>query len=120
MESTSKNINRVRALTMIAQRRYEQIEKWGEQYHTWSEWATILGEEYGELCEAINETVLNNATKPELGGLENMVDEVVDVAAVALQILEILLDECDVRMPDRLENAVLKGFIGRKKKNGNK
>lgn len=120
MESTRKNINRVRALTMIAQRRYEQLEKWGEQEHTWSEWATILGEEYGELCEAINETVLNNATKPELGGSENMVNEVVDVAAVALQMLEYLLDECDVRMPDKLENAVLKGFIGKGKKNGNK
>ena len=109
MEITRKNINRARALTLIAQRRYEQLEKWGEQEHTWSEWATILGEEYGELCEAINETVLNNATKPELGGLENMVNEVVDVAAVALQMLEYLLDECNVRMLD-----------GEEKKNGNK
>ena len=109
MESTRKNTNRVRALMLIAQRRYEQLEKWGEQEHTWSEWATILGEEYGELCEAINETVLNNATKPELGGLENMVNEVVDVAAVALQMLEYLLDDCNVRMPD-----------GKEKKNGNK
>ena len=109
MESTRNNINRARALTLIAQRRYEQFEKWGEQEHTWSEWATILGEEYGELCEAINETVLNNATKPELGGLENMVNEVVDVAAVALQMLEYLLDACNVRMSD-----------GKEKKNGNK
>ena len=109
MESTRKNTNRVRALMLIAQRRYEQFEKWGEQEHTWSEWATILGEEYGELCEAINETVLNNATKPELGGLDNMVNEVVDVAAVALQILEYLLDDCNVCMPD-----------GKGKKNGNK
>ena len=109
MESARKNTNRVRALMLIAQRRYEQFEKWGEQEHTWSEWATILGEEYGELCEAINETVLNNATKPELGGLENMVNEVVDVAAVALQMLEYLLDDCNVRMSD-----------GEEKKNGNK
>ena len=109
MESTRKNINRVRALMLIAQRRYEQLGKWGEQEHTWSEWATILGEEYGELCEAINETVLNNATKPELGGLANMVNEVVDVAAVALQMLEYLLDDCNVRMTD-----------GKEKKNGNK
>ena len=109
MESTRKNINRVRALMLIAQRRYEQLEKWGEQEHTWSEWATILGEEYGELCEAINETVLNNATKPELGGLANMANEVIDVAAVALQMLEYLLDDCNVHMPD-----------GKEKKNGNK
>lgn len=109
MESTRKNIIRVRALMLIAQRRYEQLEKWGEQEHTWSEWATILGEEYGELCEAINETVLNNATKPELGGLENMANEAVDVAAVALQMLEYLLDDCNVRMLD-----------GEEKKNGNK
>ena len=109
MESTRKNTNRVRALMLIAQRRYEQLEKWGEQEHTWSEWATILGEEYGELCEAINETVLNNATKPELGGLENMANEAVDVAAVALQMLEYLLDDCNVRM-----------LGGEEKKNGNK
>ena len=41
--------------------------------------------------------------------LENMVNEVVDVAAVALQMLEYLLDDCNVRMPD-----------GKEKKNGNK
>ena len=68
MESTRKNINRARALTLIVQRRYEQLEKWGEQEHTWS-----------------------------------------DVAAVALQMLEYLLDDCNVRMPD-----------GKEKKNGNK
>ena len=38
-----------------------------------------------------------------------MVNEVVDVAAVALQMLEYLLDDCNVRMPD-----------GKEKKNGNK
>ena len=71
-----------------------QTEKWGEQMHSWAEWATILGEEYGEFCEAVNETVLNNANKPELGGYKNMLKEATHTAAVAVQILEKLIEQC--------------------------
>jgi hypothetical protein len=52
----------------------------------------ILGEEYGELCEAVNETCYRNAKRPERGGRENIIKEAVHVAAVAVAIVEAAMD----------------------------
>ena len=82
------------AIQLVLLERVAQTKKWGEQNHSWAEWVTILGEEYGEFCEAVNETVLNNANKPELGGYKNMVKEATHTAAVAVQILEKLIEQC--------------------------
>ena len=46
------------ALVLVNIERENQNDKWGDQNHTLPEWCTILGEEFGELCEAVNETVL--------------------------------------------------------------
>lgn len=81
------------ALNIVKAERANQDAKWGEQRHSWSEWATILGEEYGEFCEAVNETVLNNKTKLEIGGVDNMLKEAIHTAAVAVEIIEKLLEE---------------------------
>ena len=52
-----------------------QDRKWGDQRrHPGEYWATILGEEYGELCKAVLEE-------------GNVVEEAIHVAAVALQIV---------------------------------
>ena len=87
-------ITQFEAIRLVLLERVAQAEKWGEQTHSWAEWATILGEEYGEFCEAINETVLNNANKPELGGYKNMIKEAAHTAAVGVQILEKLIEQC--------------------------
>ena len=79
------------ALSIVKAERANQDAKWGEQCHSWSEWATILGEEYGEFCEAVNETVLNNKTKLEIGGMDNMLKEAIHTAAVAVEIIEHIL-----------------------------
>lgn len=76
------------AINDILKERRRQDKKWGEQNHEPPLWTGILGEEYGELCEAINETVFNN--KSELGGYDNMYTEATHVAAVALGFLECL------------------------------
>lgn len=81
------------AISAVKQERINQDLKWGVQNHSWAEWATILGEEYGEFCEAVNETVLNNKTKFELGGYDNMLKEAIHTAAVAVEIIEKLLEE---------------------------
>ena len=65
--------------------RYRQDNKWGEQNHVMERWATILGEEYGELCEVINETIFVDGTH---GGYENMKKEAIQVAAVAIAFIE--------------------------------
>lgn len=54
-------------------------------------WTGILGEEFGEFCEAVNETVFNNGPEAKKkGGYENMRKEAVHVAAVAVGFLEYL------------------------------
>lgn len=51
-----------------------QDAKWGPQWHSSHKWLSILGEEFGEACEA----ALND-------DLPNLYDELVQVAAVAQQ-----------------------------------
>ncbi len=71
--------------------RQRQDEKWGEQNHLPQFWTGILGEEYGELCQAINETVFDNGEEErKKGGYENMRKEAIHVAAVAVGFLECL------------------------------
>ena len=72
----------------VLNERHRQDGKWGEQNHDLPLWTGILGEEYGELCEAINETVFDNGTNK--GGYENMKKEAIHVAAVAIGFLECL------------------------------
>ena len=81
------------ALELVRVERQNQDSKWGDQNHSLPEWCTILGEEFGELCEAVNETVLYNADKPERAGIENILKECTHVSAVAVQILEKIIPE---------------------------
>lgn len=75
----------------IVKERQRQDSIWGEQNHRIEFWTGILGEEFGELCEAINETVFDNGPeKREKGGYENMKKEAIHVAAVAIGFLECL------------------------------
>lgn len=75
----------------IKNERTRQDRKWGEQNHLPHYWTGILGEEYGEFCEAVNETVFNNGPEEQRkGGYENMRKEAIHVAAVALGFLECL------------------------------
>lgn len=39
----------------ILKERDRQDEKWGEQNHPAFVWLSIIGEEYGEMCKAVNE-----------------------------------------------------------------
>ncbi len=68
--------------------RSNQDAKWGEQNHFPHYWVGIMGEEFGELCQAVNESVFDNGT--DKGGYENLKTEAVQVAAVALAFLECL------------------------------
>lgn len=72
----------------VLKERDRQDAKWGEQNHFPEKWSGILGEEFGELCQAINETVFDNGS--DKGGYENMKTEAIHVAAVAVGFLECL------------------------------
>lgn len=63
------------SLNSVLQERIRQDEKWGEQNHTPTEWLPILMEEIGEFSKAILEE-------------SNIREEAVQVAAVALSIVE--------------------------------
>lgn len=79
----------ISAIDAIVSERRHQIEKWGaDTDNSPFEWMSILGEEYGELCEAVNETFFRNPTHPELGGYEKIIKEASQVAAVAAAIIE--------------------------------
>lgn len=67
------------AMMRIMEERQTQDMMWGEQNHDLPRWATILGEEYGEVCKAI----LSNDR-------EGLRVELVQVAAVAVAVLEYL------------------------------
>lgn len=77
------------ALKLVLNERIRQRAKWGDNSGGQPfEWMSILGEEYGELCEAINETYFQNPKHPKRGGYEAIVREAVHVAAVAVAIIE--------------------------------
>lgn len=75
-------------ISAILKERERQDLKWGEQNHALEKWTGILGEEYGELCQAINETIFDNGEYETKGGYKNVRNEAIQVAAVALQFLE--------------------------------
>jgi len=86
------NNARVIALNLIDIERDRQDTKWGIQDHAPQLWTGILGEEYGEYCQAVNETVFNNGEKAKLkGGYDNMLTELTHVAAVAVGAMESLM-----------------------------
>jgi len=63
--------------------RDRQEAKFGSQMHPWPIWAAILAEEAGEVAEACLQ-----AHWREEGGLDHLREELVQVAAVAVQMLE--------------------------------
>jgi len=79
------------ALNLVDDERNKQDLKWGEQNHSQQAWTGILGEEFGEYCQAVNETYLGNATKKHEGGYDNILKELTHVAAVAVGAMESLM-----------------------------
>ena len=85
------------AIAMIRAERERMLSLWGriaetnEPTNDLFEWMSILGEEFGELCEAINETCFKHPKHPERGGYDNILKEAIQVAAVSTAIAEDML-----------------------------
>lgn len=76
-------LDKIRWINAILAERERQDGKWGyPQENTYCEWASILTEEVGELAKEMNELNFGR------GDAERMEAEAVQVAAVALSILE--------------------------------
>jgi NTP pyrophosphatase (non-canonical NTP hydrolase) len=75
----------------VVAERIRQDAKWGQQNHEPALWLGILGEEFGELCQAVNETVFDNGAEERAkGGYANMRAEATQIAAVAIAFVEML------------------------------
>lgn len=75
--------HRDRLIAEICAERTRQDDKWGfPQENTYCEWSSILAEETGELAKELNELNFGR------GDVDKMLCEAVQVAAVALSIME--------------------------------
>ena len=80
----------------IQKERQRQTEKWGEQNNSYPKWISILTEEVGEAAKEANdyEYLLDKINNPTFDSvllnqtLINLREELVQVAAVAVQIIE--------------------------------
>jgi len=86
MSNVIHNVVAEEALRCILEERFRQNMKWGEQNHDPFLWGTILGEEYGEFCEAALELRFGKGESVER--LAHLRAEAVQVAAVAMSIVE--------------------------------
>ncbi len=71
----------------VTAERLNQEEKWGQQNHNDFEWLTILGEEYGESCEAALKAAPHMG-EPTPNAKAALRAELVQVAAVAIAHVE--------------------------------
>lgn len=83
LENPAPSSPRQHWITQILSERDRQDAKWGfPQENTYCEWSSILAEETGELAKELNELNFGR------GSVDRMAEEAVQVAAVALSILE--------------------------------
>lgn len=71
----------------INRERERQDEKWGEQNHTAPVWCTIIGEEFGETCQAVNEFLFHATPENE----QKVYDEAIQTAASCTALCECIL-----------------------------
>ncbi|MCR9040913.1 MazG-like family protein [Bacillus sp. L381] len=69
--------------------RRKQNEKWGIQRHSFGDWLMILGEEFGEVCEAMQ----RNKAWGKKTDAHDLSKELIQLAAVASAIAEHVIDE---------------------------
>lgn len=71
----------------VIKERARQNEKWGLQNHDYGRWLAILGEEFGEVCQAMQQGSL--ASKET--DASNLYEELIHVAAVSSAFAEQVL-----------------------------
>lgn len=82
-------IRRMRILKEIDIERDRQNRKWGRQRHTDGNWLKILGEEFGEVCQAMQSDMGWGKTSDA----SNKRVELIQLAAVAVAMAEQILEE---------------------------
>lgn len=73
----------------VKNERHRQNGKWGIQRHEYGYWLAILGEEFGEVCQAVQQgSVASKETDAD-----DLYTELIHVAAVASAIAEQVMEE---------------------------
>lgn len=81
-----RNARFEKVVELVRTERIRQDRKWGwPQDNSLPEWMTILGEEFGELCQEVLRQNFGQTNR-----LNELVDEAAQVAAVAMAIIETL------------------------------
>lgn len=78
------NVIQEKIINKVLGERKRQDAKWGEQNHAMPIWGTIIGEEYGEMCQAINEFGFNPTPETE----EQICVEAIHTMASCMAMLE--------------------------------
>ena len=73
-------------LEEIKKERIRQDEKLGKDNHHPTTWMSIIGEEFGELCKAVNELTFDS--RPILETIDDIRNEAIQVAACCIALLE--------------------------------
>lgn len=79
------------ALIDVGLERIRQNSKWGKQRHDYGKWLGILGEEFGEVSQAVNRIHFPKDAKQT--DASNLYEELIHVAAVAVAIAEQVKEE---------------------------
>jgi hypothetical protein len=78
------------SMQLVLEERERQQGLWGEQNHPLDKWGLILGEEFGEVSKAILDFDTQSDSDHWNELLDNVVEECVHTAAVAIQIVEFI------------------------------
>ena len=70
----------------VEQERIRQNALWGKQRHDMGIWLSILGEEFGEVCQAIQRHT--GLVSSKITDAEHLYEELIQLAAVAVAIAE--------------------------------
>lgn len=74
----------IKIMHKVLAERNRQDAKWGEQNHAAPVWGMIIGEEYGEMCQAINEFGFSPTPETE----EQICTEAIHTMASCMAMLE--------------------------------
>lgn len=80
-----------KTLADVNKERNRQNAKWGLQRHNYGTWLAILGEEFGEVCQAMQSGMVSQKNTDA----DDLYEELIQVAAVAVAIAEQVAEERD-------------------------
>ncbi|MBO1515584.1 hypothetical protein [Metabacillus bambusae] len=82
---------KLQVLSDVDLERARQDSLWGKQRHQYGTWLAILGEEHGEVCQAIQSKIGLISSKET--DSDNLYIELIHLAAVAVAIAEQVREE---------------------------